>query len=77
MRRRLVAMLAAMALVVALPGAAMAGPGKDIKAACGGASFGQLVSAGKSSGEAVHGNYKGGAKAFSDPVVLAVHGCTP
>ncbi len=74
MRKAIVAAAAAVVLVVGAPSAAMAGPGKDIKDACG-VSFGQLVSAGKSSGDAAHGNYAGGAKAFSDPAVLAVHGC--
>ena len=51
-----------------------AAPGQDIKAACG-ASFGQLISAAKSTGTAVHSNYAGGANAFSDPAILAAHGC--
>jgi hypothetical protein len=74
MRKRIVATAVAAALLV-LPAAAGAAPGQDIKTACG-ASFGQLVSAGKSNGSAAHSNYAGGAKAFSDPAVLAAHGCT-
>lgn len=62
------------AALLAIPATASAAPGKDIKDACG-ASFGQLVSAGKSSGDAAHQNYAGGANAFSDPAILAAHGC--
>jgi hypothetical protein len=62
------------AALLAMPAAASAAPGQDIKDACG-ASFGQLVSAGKSSGDAAHQNYAGGANAFSDPAILAAHGC--
>ena len=61
------------AAMLAVPAAATAGPGQDIKAACG-ASFGQIVSSfepGFSLGQ--HG--KGGANAFSDPAILAAHGC--
>ena len=72
MRKRIATAVAATLLV--LPAAAGAAPGQDIKAACG-ASFGQLVSAGKSSGAAAHANYAGGANAFSDPAILAAHGC--
>jgi hypothetical protein len=61
------------ALAIA-PGAALAAPGTDIQAACG-ASFGALISGAKSSGTAAHSNYAGGAKAFSDPAILAAHGC--
>jgi hypothetical protein len=60
--------------LLAIPATASAAPGQDIKDACG-ASFGQLVSAGKSSGDAAHQNYAGGANAFSDPAILAAHGC--
>jgi hypothetical protein len=73
MRKRIVAMAAAVSLL-ALPLAAGAAPGQDIKAACG-ASFGQLISAAKSTGTTVHSNYAGGANAFSDPAILAAHGC--
>jgi hypothetical protein len=62
------------AALLAIPATASAAPGPDIKDACG-ASFGQLVSAGKSSGDAAHQNYAGGANAFSDPAILAAHGC--
>jgi hypothetical protein len=62
------------AALLAMPATASAAPGQDIKDACG-ASFGQLVSAGKSSGDAAHQNYAGGANAFSDPAILAAHGC--
>ena len=62
------------AALLAIPATASAAPGQDIKDACG-ASFGQLVSAGKSSGDAAHQNYAGGANAFSDPAILAAHGC--
>lgn len=74
MRKRIVALAATVVLVLSAPATALAAPGKDIKDACG-ASFGQLVSAGKSSGEAAHQNYAGGAKAFSAPEILAAHGC--
>jgi hypothetical protein len=60
--------------ILALPAAANAAPGQDIKTACG-LSFGQLISAAKSSGTAAHSNYAGGANAFSDPAILAAHGC--
>ena len=73
MRNRIVAISAAVSLL-ALPTAAGAAPGQDIKVACG-ASFGQLISAAKSSGTAVHSNYAGGANAFSGPAILAAHGC--
>ena len=73
MRKRIVAIAAAVSLL-ALPPAAGAAPGQDIKAACG-ASFGQLISAAKSTGTTVHSNYAGGANAFSDPAILAAHGC--
>jgi hypothetical protein len=46
------------AALLAIPATASAAPGQDIKDACG-ASFGQLVSAGKSSGDAAHQNYAG------------------
>jgi hypothetical protein len=62
------------AALLAIPATASAAPGQGIKDACG-ASFGQLVSAGKSSGDAAHQNYAGGANAFSDPAILAAHGC--
>jgi hypothetical protein len=62
------------AMRLALPSAAGAAPGQDIQAACG-ASFGQLISASKSSGTAAHANYAGGANAFSNPAILAAHGC--
>jgi hypothetical protein len=62
------------AALLAIPATASAAPGQDIKDACG-ASFGQLVSAGKSSGDAAHQNYAGGANAFSNPAILAAHGC--
>jgi hypothetical protein len=74
MRNRIAATVVATALL-ALPTAAGAAPGQDIKEACGG-SFGQLISAAKSSGTAAHSNYAGGAHAFSDPAILAAHGCT-
>ncbi len=75
MRKRIVAFAATVVLVVGAPATALAAPGKDIQTACN-ASFGQLVSAGKSSGSAAHQNYKGGAKAFSAPDILAAHGCS-
>ncbi len=55
--------------------AASAAPGTHIKQACG-ATFGQLISAAKSTGTAAHGNYAGGAAAFADPALLSAHGCT-
>ena len=75
MRKQITAAICTMALF-ALPAAAGAAPGQDIKTACGGASFGQLVSGAKSSGTAAHSNYAGGANAFSNPAILAAHGCT-
>ena len=74
MKRTLIA-LTIVAASFATTGTASAAPGRDIKAACG-ASFGQLISAAKSTGSAFHNNYAGGAAAFSDPAILAVHGCT-
>jgi hypothetical protein len=69
-----IAAVACSAALLALPAAAGAAPGQDIKAACG-LSFGQLISGAKSSGTAAHSNYAGGANAFSDPAILAAHGC--
>lgn len=69
-----IAFVISAAALIAIPATASAAPGQDIKAACG-VSFGQLVSAGKSSGDAAHQNYAGGANAFSDPAILAAHGC--
>ena len=63
------------AALLALPAAAGAAPGQDIQSACN-ASFGQLISGAKSSGTSAHSNYGGGANAFSDPAILAAHGCT-
>jgi hypothetical protein len=74
MRRKFAAAVCATALL-AVPTAAGAAPGQDIKAACG-LNFGQLISGAKSSGAAAHANYAGGANAFSDPAILAAHGCT-
>ena len=74
MRKRIAAAVCTAALL-SLPAAAGAAPGQDIKASCG-VSFGQLISAAKSSGTAAHSNYAGGANAFSDPAILAAHGCT-
>lgn len=74
MKRTLIA-LTIVAGSLAITGAASAAPGTDIKAACG-ASFGQLISAAKSTGTAFHSNYAGGAAAFADPAILAAHGCT-
>ena len=48
MRKQLAAVVFS-AAILALPAAAGAAPGQDIKAACG-SSFGQLISAAKSSG---------------------------
>jgi len=73
MRKR-IAVAVCSAALLALPATAGAAPGHDIKAACG-LSFGQLISGAKSSGTAVHSNYAGGANAFSDPAILAAHGC--
>ena len=73
MRKKIAATLSAAALL-ALPAAAGAAPGQDIKAACG-LTFGQLISGAKSNGTAAHSNYAGGANAFSNPAILAAHGC--
>ena len=73
MKKCLSAAIAAAALAIA-PGAAIAAPGADIQSACG-ASYGALISGAKSSGTAAHSNYAGGANAFSDPAILAAHGC--
>jgi hypothetical protein len=72
MKKAIAICAAAAALAVAAPTGASAAPGQDIKAACG-ASFGQLISGAKKAGTSVHSNYAGGAKAFSDPAVLALH----
>lgn len=74
MQKRIAVAAMTASLLLAVPAVGGAAPGNDIKTACG-ASFGQLVSSGKSSGNAVHGNYAGGAKAFSNPAILAAHGC--
>ena len=73
MRGKFTALMCAAALL-ALPTAAGAAPGQDIKAACR-LSFGQLISGATSSGTAAHSNYAGGANAFSNPAILAAHGC--
>ena len=68
-----IALALSAAALLAIPTAASAAPGQDIKAACG-ASFGQIVSSlqpGFQLGQ--HG--KGGANAFSAPASLAAHGC--
>jgi hypothetical protein len=68
----------ALAVVVGCLGvttSASAAPGTDIKSACG-ATFGQLISAARSTGTAVHSNYAGGAHAFADSAILVAHGCT-
>ena len=72
MRRAGLAIAACVALAV--PASAAAAPGADIREACG-APFGALVAGGKSGGDAAHRDYRGGANAFSNPVVLGVHGC--
>jgi hypothetical protein len=74
MMRKRIAVAICSAAILALPVAANAAPGQDIKTACG-LSFGQLISAAKSTGTAAHSNYAGGANAFSDPAILAAHGC--
>ena len=74
MKRTLIA-LTIVAASLGVTATASAAPGTDIKAACG-ASFGQLISAARSTGTAVHQNYAGGAAAFADPTILAAHGCT-
>jgi hypothetical protein len=59
---------------LALPSAAGAtAPGQAIKAACG-VSFGQLVSS-VEPGFQLGQHASGGAAAFSDPAILAAHGC--
>lgn len=71
MKRRLIALLTAAALALALPTAAFAaspraqgvGNGLAIQQACG-ASMGQLIGPAKKAGNATHGNYAGGAKAL-------------
>ena len=73
MRVKLAAVICS-AAILALPTAAGAAPGQDIKAACG-VTFGELISAAKSSGTAAHSSYAGGANAFSNPAILAAHGC--
>ena len=75
MKKRLILMTATAMLMLGLTGTAQAAPGADINEACG-ASFGALVSSAKSSGTSAHWNYAGGANAFSNPAILAAHGCT-
>jgi len=72
--RKIAALISALALV-ALPATAGAAPGQDIQAGCG-LTFGQLISGAKSSGTSAHSNYAGGANAFSNPAILAAHGCS-
>ncbi len=74
MKKRLILMTASAMLMLGLTGTANAAPGADIKDACG-ASFGALVSSARSAGTAAHFGYAGGANAFSDPAILAAHGC--
>ena len=73
MKKVIAAAIATTALAIT-PAAAFAAPGSDIQEACG-APFGALIAGGKSSGAAAHSNYRGGANAFSDPAILAAHGC--
>ncbi len=75
MKKRMILMTASAMLMLGLTGTAQAAPGADIKEACG-ASFGALVSSPKPSGTSAHWNYAGGANAFSNPAILAAHGCT-
>ena len=75
MKKRMIVMVASALMVVGLAGTASAAPGADIKDACG-TSFGTLISGARSTGTAAHGNYAGGAAAFSNPAILAAHGCT-
>ncbi len=80
MKRRLIALLAATALALALPTAAFAaspnarggGNGLVIQQACG-SSMGQLIGPAKKAKSATHSNYAGGAKALVG--VAAAHGC--
>ena len=75
-RRILTAGLGVLSGLLITAGPAFAGghaPGQAIKQACG-LSFGQLVASAQP--DSYHSNYAGGAKAFSDPAVLAAHGCT-
>ncbi len=80
MKRRLVALLTAGSLALALPTAAFAaspkaqggGNGLAIQQACG-ASMGQLIGPAKKAKSATHSNYAGGAKALVG--VAAEHGC--
>jgi len=74
MRKLIVSAFAVATLAIGLAGPASAAPGQDIRNACG-ASFGQLIGPAKSSGDAFHASYAGGAAAFSDPAILAAHGC--
>ena len=74
MKKRLIITTASALLMLGLTGTAQAAPGADIKEACG-ASFGALVSSAKSAGTSAHWSYAGGANAFSNPAILAAHGC--
>jgi hypothetical protein len=74
MRKRLIVTALAVCSIFGTAGIAQAGNGSEIREACG-ASFGQLVSAARSSGTSAHGNYSGGANAFANPAILAAHGC--
>ncbi|HEX5938404.1 MAG TPA: hypothetical protein VFZ75_12085 [Actinomycetota bacterium] len=74
MKKRVIVTVASAMLMLGLTGTAQAAPGADIRDACG-ASFGALVSSARSSGTAAHGSYAGGANAFSNPAILAAHGC--
>lgn len=75
MKKALIVVAAVIGLLGGTAATASAAPGTAIQGACG-ATFGQLISGARSSGTAVHGNYAGGAAAFSDPAILAAHGCT-
>ena len=74
MNKKTAALISALTLF-ALPATAGAAPGQDIQAGCG-LTFGQLISGAKSSGTSAHSNYAGGANAFSNPAILAAHGCS-
>ena len=74
MTKRLIVTAAAAFAMLSVAAPAQAGPGADIKEACG-ASFGALVSSARSTGTAAHVGYAGGAAAFATPAILAAHGC--
>jgi hypothetical protein len=73
MKKLVAAATLAAATVAVGAGSASAGNGSTFNGACG-KTFGQLISAAKSTGTATHPNYAGGVQAIvNNPEALAIH----